>query len=917
MRTFFTCLGIFLFVVVGILGDRNSDIPRKLPKAERIAAAFDLEFERTRDPRTDEIPRERLLVAKNYREELLSRRSGAIGGVAWDERGPNNVGGRTRALLFDPNDPSGKRVFAGSVAGGLWVNQNPQLPGSSWQAIDDFWANLAVTCLAADPSNPQRLFAGTGEGFLNRDAVRGDGIWHSPDGGTSWSQLASTGANDDFYFTNDLLVLSDGSIVAATQKGIFLSTDGGTTWSRRVIIGTTDLELAADGDLYAGANYGRVYHSTDGGSTWNLLLSTGQRRTEIACAPSDPDVVYAVAQKSGNSAYDCAWIKRSDDGGATWTDLTVPSYCYTPSLPFTRGQAWYNLILHVHPNHANEVLIGGIDLHRSLDGGVSWSQASFSRDTPCGGAEYMHADLHQIVSIPGNDDGVLIGNDGGVYVSQNAYSPGSPSFSAANSDYAVTQFYACALDPVAGSHTMLAGSQDNGTQLFSGSGINSTTEVTGGDGGTCYVGANGQVRITSYIYNSYRVSLNGGPFEEFLLDYSGQFINPATFDENSGKLYASGLDGTYLRWNNPLTAGTTGADYEHIALTGIGGRISSVVWSPSVANRIYLGFDDGTIAYVDQAQTGSSKTPTILRTEGGYASDIAVDPDDELHLLVSYSNYGVTSVYESTDGGASWIDVEGNLPDMPVRSVLFAPENSDRALLGTELGVWSTDDLNGSATVWGPTNGGLANVRVNDLGVRASDNLIAAATHGRGLFTSASFMAGGAALPVVLTDFRAAAHEDHNELRWQTESEIGFDRFEIERSVDGREFELIGTETGGRFDYSFRDHFLDFSQPFYFYRLKMLDLDGSAVYSELRAVERETEVAVVLYPNPVVGELVAGGLTMVDSYDLFDAAGTLILYGTPENGTVRIDFSQLRSGVYWLVLRNGGRVVFRERVVRG
>ena len=919
MKTFAYCLSITLLLFGVFLQTRtNTSVPSRLPKAERVAAAFDLEFERTRDPRTGEIPRERLIEAKSYRDQLVATRSGGISGVQWEERGPDNVGGRTRALLFDPNDPTGKRVFAGSVAGGLWVNADPQLSGSPWQAIDDFWANLAITCLAADPSDPQKLYAGTGEGFLNRDAVRGDGIWRSTDGGTTWNQLPSTASTSDFYFTNDLLVLGNGILVAATQRGIFQSTDDGTTWTRRTTIGTTDLELAADGDLYAGANYGRIYHSTDDGTTWNLILSTGQRRTEIACAPSDANVLYATAKKIGNSAADCAWIKRSDDGGATWTDLTIPSYCYTPSLPFTRGQAWYNLILHVHPGDANQLLLGGIDLHRSEDGGTTWTQASYGRsDTPCGGGNFLHADQHQIIGIPGNSDGVLIGNDGGVYVATDAYGSSVPNFTATNTGYAVTQFYACAMDPVAGSNTMLAGSQDNGTQRFSGSGINSTTEVTGGDGGTCYLSANGQIQITSYIYNSYRISQYGGPFQEFFLDYSGQFINPAVFDPAAGKLYASGLNNSYLRWNDPLTATPTSIDYEHVSLSGISGRVTSVVLSPSVAHRLYLGFDDGTIAYVDQVQTGNSKTPVVLRTGSGYVSDIAIDPDDEQHLLVTYSNYGVSSIFESINGGSSWIDVEGNLPDMPVRTVIFAPGNSQRALIGTELGVWSTNQLNGAGTSWGPTNGGLANVRVNDLGIRSADNVIAAATHGRGLFTTNSFTAGGAALPVRLSSFEAYAKDEHNLLNWATEEEIGFDRFEIERSVDGQTFEIMETIFGGAYSYSFKDFLIDKNQTFYFYRLKMVDSDGKSTYSDLSVVERKTETDLVLYPNPVVGELIVGGLDMVDRYDLYDASGKLVHYGVPESGVVVIDFSGFRKGVYLLVLRSGSRVILQERIVRG
>ncbi|TMI86450.1 MAG: hypothetical protein E6H08_21015 [Bacteroidetes bacterium] len=104
--------------------------------------------------------------------------------------------------------------------------------------------------------------------------------------------------------------------------------------------------------------------------------------------------------------------------------------------------------------------------------------------------------------------------------------------------------------------------------------------------------------------------------------------------------------------------------------------------------------------------------------------------------MVTYSNYGVNSIWETTNGGTSWTSVEGNLPDMPVRWAMFDPRNSDWAIIATEVGVWSTDNLNGGSTDWDPTNSGLANVRVDMLQYRASDRTIAAATHGRGLFTA-------------------------------------------------------------------------------------------------------------------------------------------------------------------------------------
>jgi PKD repeat protein len=164
--------------------------------------------------------------------------------------------------------------------------------------------------------------------------------------------------------------------------------------------------------------------------------------------------------------------------------------------------------------------------------------------------------------------------------------------------------------------------------------------------------------------------------------------------------------------------------------------------SPNTLNRVFFGTSNGNVVMVDNAHT-ATPTATTLNTgagmPGAYISCVEVQPGNDDHILVTYSSYGVNSVWETTNGGFNWSSVEGNLPDMPVRWVIFNPTSNDQALIATELGVWSTDNLNGPSTNWGVTNGGLANVRVDMLQSRSSDNLIIAATHGRGLYYTGAF----------------------------------------------------------------------------------------------------------------------------------------------------------------------------------
>ena len=268
--------------------------------------AMAYEFELTKDPALNIVPRERLIAADNYRKQKLAslsnRTTSAVSGISWTERGPNNVGGRTRAIIYDLSDAGNgyKKVFAGSVGGGLWVTTDISAATPTWTRIDDFMGNLAVSALAQDPSNTQNIYAGTGEGWFNADAIRGLGIWKTSNGGTSWSQLSSTN-NSTFYYVQKIVVTSTGVVLAATRNGgIQRSTDGGTTWTKVLGNGTgggiTIMQLTwklALMEIFIAVLVffltDGIYRSTDGGVNWTKIYTSAsdEERIELACAPSD------------------------------------------------------------------------------------------------------------------------------------------------------------------------------------------------------------------------------------------------------------------------------------------------------------------------------------------------------------------------------------------------------------------------------------------------------------------------------------------------------------------------------------------------------------------------------------------------------------------------------------------------------
>ncbi len=753
-----------------------------LDKRSRMDLAMKQEFERTKDPKLGFIPKDKLYKAYQIAEQKRASKSSgysnkaAITGIEWKERGPSNLGGRTRAILIDPNDVTNKTIFAAAVSGGLWKTTDITKENPDWTSVDDFLDNMAITTIAYDPSNTNTMYIGSGEGFFNVDAVQGNGIWKSTDGGDTWSQLSSTvttnystcaGTGDcNFLYVNKIVVTSSGTILAATRGqytnrgGIMRSTDGGATWTKVLtgLSGTnscsgganyrqwaSDIEIAADGDIYASLgifdNNG-IWKSTDDGASWGSAIYTSactEQRIELAVAPGNSEYIYALVQENDASINK---IMRSTNGGTSWSTLTNPNWydqnCSTPSTDFTRGQAWYDLAIAVDPNDEETVIIGGIDLLRTTNGGTSWTQLTNWN----GGCDYpeVHADQHTIVFQDGSSDVIYFGNDGGIYVTENG-SATSPTFSRKESGYVTAQFYAVAMNPTAKSPNFIGGTQDNGSTKITELGLASIVEVTGGDGGFAHIDQdNANYQFTAYTnLTLYRSDDGGLTFTNLISNSSGSFINPSDLADTDNNMYGGFDPGTYFY--SPNIEAASPNFYSSGAITEFNsGQVTHVSASPNTSERVFFGLDNGRVVRVDNAASTRSVTNiTGSSFPSGSVSCVAIESGDDNHLLVTFSNYGVTSVWETTDGGTNWTDVEGDLPDMPVRWALFNPNNSDQAIIATELGVWSTDNLNGASTVWEPSNDGLANVRTDMLQIRSSDNLVVAATHGRGLFTSDIF----------------------------------------------------------------------------------------------------------------------------------------------------------------------------------
>ncbi|MEM1324827.1 MAG: T9SS type A sorting domain-containing protein [Bacteroidota bacterium] len=725
-------------------------------KAQRIEDAWRYDFEITKDPKLGYPPRERLLTAIEETQQLQQEfaiRKNAFQNARFRERGPNNIAGRTRALLIDVTDPERKTFWAGSVSGGLWKTDDITAAQPNWRKINDYMENLAVGAIVQDPNRPNLMLMGTGEGFPNGDAVDGIGIFRSLDNGETWDLLPST-TGGNFDNTRQMIVHPSGMIYAATTSGLYRTADAGDSWEKvlgrefNAVNSAFDVEYNERGDYLYAATPGDFYRSRTGApGTWENLsnpdLGYPQNftRTEFTVSISNPNIIYLVGNDRGIGSN----IYRSEDGGINWEDRGPVN----PDTDFTRGQVWYDLDIAVDPSDEDHVFVGGIDIYETKNGAASWSRISDWRGF---GRQFIHADQHRIIFDPEIPNRVFIGNDGGVFYSDDK----GRTFTERNTGYNVTQFYAGAIHPDAYSDYILGGTQDNNSLQMNAVGVTGARPVLGGDGMICHIDqANPENQIVSYQFGNYFLSKDGGNTFEEGASVGGSFVNPSDFDEDTKTLYTQTFDGDYAFWRiankTPISIDVRNVDLQ----------VTLVQVDPFVRNRVYLGTRNTGVVRIDNATSRFQARATVLGAPGvGSVSSIAIDPNDANHLVVTYSNYGINhSVLESKDAGKTFANIEGNLPDMPVRFSIINPDQPEQAVIATEAGVWFTEKMQGDSTVWIPPAQGMGSpiVRTDMLKYRASDKQILAATHGRGMFVSDVFSD-----PAALMDFFPISYQDAN-----------------------------------------------------------------------------------------------------------------------------------------------------------
>ncbi|GJQ32192.1 MAG: hypothetical protein HBSAPP04_10310 [Ignavibacteriaceae bacterium] len=692
-------------------------------------------------------------IPENWRAEAMEHiarynmKPDAIEGVnalAWSELGPNNIGGRVRSVLVHPTDPN--IIYAAAVSGGVWKTTNG---GTSWVPLKDLMENLAICAMAWDPANPNTIYAGSGEGFYNGDAVRGEGIFKTTDAGASWTRLSATN-NTDFHYVNKLEYdPTTSTLWAATRSGLHKSTNGGTSFTKIIAVSNCmDIEIALTTPRTIYASFGHfaqseLRRSTDAGANWSSIFTqSGIGRLEIAVSRSTPNTVYFSGHKLSDNQ--CGVFKKSTNSGTNWTDVTIPGPAFSGASTYTSGQAWYNNILAVDPNNVNILYAAGLDAWKTTNGGSTWTQIS-NWYTSAGAPPYMHADIHAIAFHPTNSAILFTGNDGGVYKSTNSGS----TWTSLNNGLNITQFYYGAIHPTAA--TFVGGTQDNGT--IASQGTAQWIEIIGGDGGACEIDYNnpniGYGEYVNFCFlkttdggNSFNKSMNGIPVGSGFWDGTTDrtlFISPFVMDPNNPQIL---IGGTYRVWRTTNSASSWTAASGDLTGDGTGSngaKISALAIAKGNSAVMYVGTTNGRVQVT--TNTGSTWNLRNSGLPSAYITKVAIDPGNSNIAYATFSGFASgQKVYKTTNAGVSWTNISSNFPNLPVNSFAINPANTSNLYAGTDLGVFSTTD---GGTTWTRDGSAMPNVVVSDLKIRASDSKIVAFTHGRGAW-AATLPGGGA-----------------------------------------------------------------------------------------------------------------------------------------------------------------------------
>ena len=664
---------------------------------------------------------------------------------SWECVGPTNIGGRITSLACHPKFPD--RLWVGSAGGGVWHSNDE---GRTWQSCWSDQDILNIGSLVIDANNPDTIYCGTGEANLSADCYPGVGLYKSSDAGKTWQLLTSTEksaipkrigiiAIDPFDSKHILLGGVGLAEVSANGKdlgGMYASFDSGITWKRSTFVSTQNywchsivFHPQQKGTIYAsfteqGSRSG-IYRSVDGGNKWQQLTKglpapAAFGRTSLAISPSNPRVLYAFAKNEASGDKDLLLgVFRSIDGGDSWKSIHGTHFR-------DEGQISYGNTIVVHPTDPDQVICGGVDLHRTKDGGKTWKKIT-RWDADRGNPVYAHADHHALV-MPATAAGrVYDSNDGGVDVSED----GGTSWTNRSSGLAVTMFYDMDVAQT-DSRVFGGGAQDNGTVATKTGAANSFISIDSGDGGWSIFDPGDAGHVFTSAYNLLIQRYHG-------LDDDPVDVSPPASESEQNSIWMCFIamdpadSKTLLTGSTRVWRTTNDADtWAPVSPNLDGSAISAIEIAAADRKRIYVGTENGGL--FRSTNGGNSWSPNISSSilPGHTITRLESHPNDANLLYAAVANFGHPHIFRSRDGGDTWEDVDkGQLPDVPHHVLTIRPDDLKKVYVGNDAGVFV---LNTTTGVWANLTKNLPNATVIDLVYHEKGGALFAATYGRSIW---------------------------------------------------------------------------------------------------------------------------------------------------------------------------------------
>ncbi|MCW9037616.1 T9SS type A sorting domain-containing protein [Altibacter sp.] len=669
-------------------------------------------------------------------------------GSDWTLVGPLNTGGRITDVAIDPTNDD--VLYVGAATGGVFKTTNG---GTSWTPIFDQIGKPSIGDIAIAPSNAQRLYVGTGEanGSATDGAYFGDGVYRSDDGGNNWMNV---GLNDSDHIARIIVDPTDPDRVfaAATgrlygynnERGIYRSTNAGANWEQVLFV--TDSTAAIDvvmnpqntNILFAAMwertrkpwqrDYGGVtsaiHRSTDGGNTWTQLgalnglpAPNGQTgRIGLAISQSNPATVYA-RYTTNEITNTFNGLYRSNDNGTTWSLVTLSELAGIDA-----NFGWYFGNIRVSPTDPDEVFVLGQGIARTTTGGASWETING-----------MHVDHHALEYSSTNPNFLLAGNDGGVYTSQN----GGTSWTKFT-NLPITQFYNIEVDNLE-PDGVYGGTQDNNTIRTLTAGTNDWNSIWGGDGFHVNVDPvdNNFIYVEAQYGNLGRSTNGGASFSSATAGINGGDRNnwntPVVLSPfNTEKVYY-GTNRLYISdravlWS-PISPDLTNGQHPSGSLSY--GTLTAIAPSYNNLDVIYTGSDDGNVHVTTNG--GTSWTNVSGGLPDRYVTSIAISPSDDATAYITFSGFSLLDytphVFKTIDGGQNWTDISGNLPSIPVNDIVLT-QDEQLLFVATDTNVWYSSN---EGTSWNILGNDLPITVIRDLKIHEPTNMLYAGTFGRSI----------------------------------------------------------------------------------------------------------------------------------------------------------------------------------------